>query len=185
MIKTAQRFFEARPESVRQARDFVSTTLTGWSRAERHDDIRLCVSELATNALVHGTVADHGFLLRLNAEDGVVRLEVHDSRRRRPEPVTAPPPTCPDAVSSWWPRSPTAGASRTAHHSERSFGPASKSHDVRRRQDGALIECPRLGRAFMNAVWQACCGSPASLECAPPPAYRRVTKSDTAVCPSG
>jgi anti-sigma regulatory factor (Ser/Thr protein kinase) len=86
MMKTAQRFFEARPESVRQARDFVSTTLSGWGRAERHDDIRLCVSELATNALVHGTVADHGFLVRLNAEDGVVRLEVHDSRRRRPEP---------------------------------------------------------------------------------------------------
>ncbi|MFD5655189.1 MULTISPECIES: ATP-binding protein [unclassified Streptomyces] len=86
MNKTVQRFFEARPESVGQARNFVSTTLTGWGWAERHDDIRLCVSELATNAMIHGTVADHGFLVRLNAEDGFVRLEVHDSRRRRPEP---------------------------------------------------------------------------------------------------
>ncbi|GAA2600381.1 MULTISPECIES: ATP-binding protein [Streptomyces] len=86
MIETVQRFFESRPESVGQAREFVSMVLTGWGCTERTDDIRLCLSELATNALVHGTVADHGFLVRLNAEDGVVRLEVHDSRRQRPEP---------------------------------------------------------------------------------------------------
>lgn len=85
MIESVQRFFEARPESVRQAREFASTNLVGWGLAERTDDIRLCVSELATNALVHGTVSDHGFLVRLEAEDDVVRLEVHDSRRRRPE----------------------------------------------------------------------------------------------------
>ncbi|MGA5469948.1 ATP-binding protein [Streptomyces arboris] len=85
MIESVQRFFEARPESVGQAREFASATLVGWGLAERTDDIRLCVSELATNALVHGTVSDHGFLVRLEAEDDVVRLEVHDSRRRRPE----------------------------------------------------------------------------------------------------
>ncbi|MDI6519890.1 ATP-binding protein [Streptomyces coelicoflavus] len=85
MIETVQHFFEARPESVGQARQFVSTVLSGWGCVERRDDIRLCVSELATNALVHGTVADRGFLVRLNAEDDVVRLEVHDSLRRRPE----------------------------------------------------------------------------------------------------
>ncbi|MET9097110.1 ATP-binding protein [Streptomyces cyaneofuscatus] len=85
MIEPVQRFFESRPESVRQAREFASTNLFGWGLAERTDDIRLCVSELATNALVHGTVSDHGFLVRLEAEDDVVRLEVHDSRRRRPE----------------------------------------------------------------------------------------------------
>ncbi|MFI6121668.1 ATP-binding protein [Streptomyces sp. NPDC051064] len=85
MIESVQRFFEAHPESVGQAREFASTTLAGWDLAERIDDIRLCVSELATNALAHGTVADHGFLVRLDAEDDVVRLEVHDSRRRRPE----------------------------------------------------------------------------------------------------
>lgn len=85
MIESVQRFFESRPESVRQAREFASTTLTGWDLAERIDDIRLCVSELATNALVHGTVSGHGFLVRLDAQGDVVRLEVHDSRRRRPE----------------------------------------------------------------------------------------------------
>ncbi|MFI8438417.1 ATP-binding protein [Streptomyces sp. NPDC079020] len=85
MIETVHRFFKAHPESVGQAREFASETLAGWGLAERIDDIRLCVSELATNALVHGTVSDHGFLVRLDAEDDVVRLEVHDSRRRRPE----------------------------------------------------------------------------------------------------
>ncbi|GAA1158710.1 ATP-binding protein [Streptomyces hebeiensis] len=85
MTESVQRFFEAHPESVRQAREFASTSLAGWGLADRIDDIRLCVSELATNALVHGTVPDHGFLVRLDADDDVVRLEVHDSRRRSPE----------------------------------------------------------------------------------------------------
>ncbi|MFE9178105.1 ATP-binding protein [Streptomyces sp. NPDC007126] len=34
---------------------------------------------------MHGTVSDHGFLVRLDAEDDVVRLEVHDSRCERPK----------------------------------------------------------------------------------------------------
>ncbi|MGW1816008.1 ATP-binding protein [Streptomyces sp. NPDC002125] len=89
MIETAQRFFRAHPESVGQARKFAHETLTEWGLAERVDDIRLCVSELATNALVHGTVSDHGFLVRLEIEDDVVCLEVHDSRRRRLRPRQA------------------------------------------------------------------------------------------------
>ncbi len=43
------------------------------------------MSELATNAVVHGTVPGRGFLVRLDSEnDDAVRLEVHDSRRRHP-----------------------------------------------------------------------------------------------------
>jgi anti-sigma regulatory factor (Ser/Thr protein kinase) len=43
--------------------------------------VLLCVSELATNALVHGVPPGRGFLLRLVPydEDGGVRVEVHDS----------------------------------------------------------------------------------------------------------
>jgi anti-sigma regulatory factor (Ser/Thr protein kinase) len=85
MTETTQRFFDARPESVGQARAFTTETLTGWGRADRAEDIRLCVSEIATNALVHGTVPGHGFLIKLDADEEVVRLEVHDSRRQRPE----------------------------------------------------------------------------------------------------
>lgn len=46
-------------------------------------------SELATNALLHGTVTGHGFLVRLSFDADVVRLEVHDSRHDRPEPREA------------------------------------------------------------------------------------------------
>lgn len=89
MTETAHRFFTAHAESVRQAREFACETLSGWDLAGRIDDIRLCVSELATNALVHGTVSDHGFLVRLSIDADVVRLEVHDSRCDRPEPREA------------------------------------------------------------------------------------------------
>lgn len=43
------------------------------------------MSELATNAVVHGTAPGHGFLVRLDSDDDdVVRLEVHDSFRNQP-----------------------------------------------------------------------------------------------------
>lgn len=85
MSETTQRFFDARPESVRQARAFTTEALTEWGLLGRVEDIRLCVSELASNALVHGTAPGHGFLLKLDADEEVVRVEVHDSRRRHPE----------------------------------------------------------------------------------------------------
>ncbi|MGW7366005.1 ATP-binding protein [Streptomyces sp. NPDC054841] len=85
MTETTQRFFDARPESIGQAREFTTDALAGWGFQDRSEDIRLCVSELATNALVHGTVADHGFLVKLDADEEVVRLEVHDSRRQHPQ----------------------------------------------------------------------------------------------------
>ncbi|MBL1110415.1 ATP-binding protein [Streptomyces sp. 5-8] len=85
MTKTNQRFFEARPESVSRARSFTAEALADWGLPDRAEEIRLCVSELATNALVHGTAPGHGFLVKLDADEEVVRLEVHDSRRQHPE----------------------------------------------------------------------------------------------------
>lgn len=84
MVDTTQRFFAARPESVGLAREFADATLNTWGRPARAGDVRLCVSELATNAVVHGTAPGHGFLVRLDAEEDVVRVEVHDSRSLRP-----------------------------------------------------------------------------------------------------
>lgn len=80
-----QQFFSATPASVGQARDFALTTLSSWGLSARAEDIRLCVSELASNALAHGTAPGHGFLVKIEADDDFVHLEVHDSRDRRPE----------------------------------------------------------------------------------------------------
>lgn len=86
MTETTQRFFTARPESIGQARGFADTALGGWGCTARAEDVRLCVSELATNAVVHGTTPGHGFLLRIGADDESVHVELHDSRREQPQP---------------------------------------------------------------------------------------------------
>ncbi|WP_438490251.1 ATP-binding protein [Streptomyces sp. S186] len=84
MPDAIKRFFAPVPESVGQARDFVVRTLATWNLEGRADDVRLCVSEPATNALAHGTRRGRGFHVALSAEDGIVRVEVHDSSPRRP-----------------------------------------------------------------------------------------------------
>ncbi|MFI8928839.1 ATP-binding protein [Streptomyces sp. NPDC053474] len=86
MPDPTQQFFTARPESVRAARDFTTRTLTARELDVRTEDIRLCVSELASNAVTHGTTPGHGFLVRIVIDDDVVRLEVHDSRSKHPVP---------------------------------------------------------------------------------------------------
>ncbi|MGA4838856.1 ATP-binding protein [Streptomyces sp. G45] len=88
MTETTQRFFDAKPESVGRARAFTAEVLTGWG-VGRAEDVRLCVSELATNAVVHGTALEHGFLVKLDLDEEVVRLEVHDSCPLLPEPRRA------------------------------------------------------------------------------------------------
>lgn len=84
MTESIQQLFDAQPESVSQARAFAAQALDGWGLRARAEDIRLCVSELATNAVVHGTAPGHRFLVKLDSDDDVVRLEVHDSHRRQP-----------------------------------------------------------------------------------------------------
>ncbi|MDQ0764121.1 ATP-binding protein [Streptomyces canus] len=62
------------------ARDLTRITLTDWGVTERSDDVLLCVSELATNALLHGVPPNRCFRLDLvHLADGVLRVEVHDS----------------------------------------------------------------------------------------------------------
>ena len=46
--------FDRRRTTPSAARSFVAETLTQWGWTERLDDIRLCTSELATNAVLHG-----------------------------------------------------------------------------------------------------------------------------------
>ncbi len=76
-----ERFYRRERQSVPAARAFAHDALNDWGVRERSYDIELCVSELATNALVHGVPPGRGFLLRLLPlpYDGGVRVEVHDS----------------------------------------------------------------------------------------------------------
>ncbi|MEV0185510.1 ATP-binding protein [Streptomyces sp. NPDC050625] len=77
---TRRAFYPRDRRSVRLAREFTHDALTDWAVAERGDDVLLCVSELATNALLHGVPPGRGFGLRLALDgDGVLRLELHDS----------------------------------------------------------------------------------------------------------
>ncbi|WP_138962301.1 ATP-binding protein [Streptomyces sp. YIM 121038] len=74
-----ERFYRREQQAIPSARAFTRAILAAWEISERVDDITLCVSELTTNALVHGVPPGRGFRLRLVRDGAVVRLEVHDS----------------------------------------------------------------------------------------------------------
>ncbi|MDN3247087.1 ATP-binding protein [Streptomyces sp. ZSW22] len=74
-----ERFYRRERRSVPAARAFARETLVDWGVRGRADDVVLCVSELATNALLHGVAPGRGFLLRLLPCGDGVRVEVHDS----------------------------------------------------------------------------------------------------------
>lgn len=78
-----ERFFRRERRSVPGARRFAYETLAGWglAEAERTEDVLLCVSELATNALVHGVPPGRHFrvFLRRGGRGDALRVEVHDS----------------------------------------------------------------------------------------------------------
>ena len=79
-----------RKTTARAAPEFVTETLAHWGCGERIDDIRLCTSELVTNALLHGTSADDVILVRVEFHDAQLLVEVHDRddgapRQRQPQ----------------------------------------------------------------------------------------------------
>nr|WSY51484.1 ATP-binding protein [Streptomyces sp. NBC_00886] len=77
---TREAFYRRDRRSIALARDFTRETLTSWSVTTRTDDALLCVSELTTNAILHGVPPGRGLALRLCVHlDGVLRVEVHDS----------------------------------------------------------------------------------------------------------
>ncbi|MFE3147536.1 ATP-binding protein [Streptomyces sp. NPDC059218] len=84
MSLSQQRRFPRRRTSVGASRDFVVEVLTEWQLTPLIEDIRLCVSELATNALLHGVPPGREFAVHLRAAGDLVRLEVRDSGGGRP-----------------------------------------------------------------------------------------------------
>ncbi|MFD7167015.1 ATP-binding protein [Streptomyces violascens] len=75
-----ERLYPRRRQSVPAARSFAAGAVADWGFFHRIDDVLLCVSELATNALLHAVPPGRGFLLRLRlCEGAVLRAEVHDS----------------------------------------------------------------------------------------------------------
>ncbi|MGK5531088.1 tetratricopeptide repeat protein [Streptomyces sp. URMC 129] len=84
--RSRRRAFPQDLTSVRAAREFTSATLAEWGLSDRRDDARLCVSELATNALLHGAPTGGEFSVRLDADADWLRIAVRDTGGGRPEP---------------------------------------------------------------------------------------------------
>lgn len=76
--------FDRRRTTPGAARSFIAETLTQWGQTERLDDIRMCASELATNAVLHGAPTGGQVLVRVELHTTVVRIEVHDSGNGTP-----------------------------------------------------------------------------------------------------
>lgn len=84
LLESREAFYRRERRSVPLVRKFVGQALVDWACEERKvntDDVLLCVSELATNALVHGVPPGRGFKLFLYWEcaGGRLRVEMHDS----------------------------------------------------------------------------------------------------------
>src|SRR5690242_7702963 len=75
------------PDAVPKARHFATQALAGYS-PELVQDVELVVTELVTNALLHGHPPVR---LRLHGVDGQVRVEVEDSGRDVPVRVRSGP----------------------------------------------------------------------------------------------
>ncbi|MDQ1024788.1 anti-sigma regulatory factor (Ser/Thr protein kinase) [Streptomyces umbrinus] len=84
MQQSRERRFSSHPASAACARTFVADTLTEWELDDRLDDVLICVSELATNALKHGAPADRDFLVRVACRSERLRVEVCDQGDETP-----------------------------------------------------------------------------------------------------
>lgn len=71
------------PASVTQARHWVTDLLGRWDLAAAADDLRLVVSELVGNAVLHARTVVQ---VALSIADGVLELSVRDNHHRSPRP---------------------------------------------------------------------------------------------------
>ncbi|NEC66111.1 ATP-binding protein [Streptomyces sp. SID9727] len=96
LLEFREAFYRRERRSVPLVRKFVRQALLDWVCEEHRvntDDVLLCVSELATNALVHGVPPGRGYRLFLywDRAEARLRVEIHDSGDGE-VPEAAPPP---------------------------------------------------------------------------------------------
>ncbi|MEV2259897.1 ATP-binding protein [Streptomyces anulatus] len=74
-------FYCRERRSIPVVRKFARTALVEWECESRMDDVLLCVTELATNALRHGVPPGRGFKVHIYLEriENALRVELHDS----------------------------------------------------------------------------------------------------------
>jgi anti-sigma regulatory factor (Ser/Thr protein kinase) len=80
--------FPRTADQLRAARAFVRDTLAKWGCRERIDDVELLVSELFTNAVLHGAGRVD---LRMELVDSRLKVEVVDEGRGPPVSLHAHP----------------------------------------------------------------------------------------------
>ncbi|WP_328720512.1 ATP-binding protein [Streptomyces sp. NBC_00247] len=71
------------PGSVRRSRHRAARLVVEWGYGDLADDVGLLVSELATNAVLHGALRGRLFRVRLLITATAVRIEVSDPRSER------------------------------------------------------------------------------------------------------
>ncbi|NEB35378.1 ATP-binding protein [Streptomyces sp. SID14515] len=74
-------FYCRERRSIPVVRKFTRKALVEWECEARADDVLLCVTELATNALRHGVPPGRGFKVHIYLErvENMIRVELHDS----------------------------------------------------------------------------------------------------------
>ncbi|QYA97050.1 ATP-binding protein [Streptomyces anulatus] len=74
-------FYCRERRSIPVVRKFARKALVEWGCESRMDDVLLCVTELATNALRHGVPPGRGFKVHIYLEriENALRVELHDS----------------------------------------------------------------------------------------------------------
>ncbi|MEU6573618.1 ATP-binding protein [Streptomyces sp. NPDC046805] len=70
--------------AVPEARSFLRQVLADWNISDRLDDALNCLSELATNAVVHAGASAGHFDVEVGFLDGCLRIEVRDLSRQTP-----------------------------------------------------------------------------------------------------
>ncbi|MFJ2224145.1 ATP-binding protein [Streptomyces anulatus] len=74
-------FYCRERRSIPVVRKFARKALVEWECEKRMNDVLLCVTELATNALRHGVPPGRGFKVHIYLEriENALRVELHDS----------------------------------------------------------------------------------------------------------